>query len=108
MRAIIGIGASLGITITAEGIETDTDLAHVKAVGCDQGQGYLFSKACPQADLLGCFAARAAPGRERRSRLTARLAATSSRRSGRGVTGAAGDAVGKRQEHARDARRRRG
>ncbi len=57
VRAIAGIGASLGITITAEGIETDTDLAHVRAAGCDQGQGYFFSKACPQADLLGLFRA---------------------------------------------------
>jgi diguanylate cyclase (GGDEF)-like protein/PAS domain S-box-containing protein len=57
VRAIAGIGASLGITITAEGIETDADLAHVRAAGCDQGQGYLFSKACPQAELLGLFRA---------------------------------------------------
>jgi EAL domain-containing protein (putative c-di-GMP-specific phosphodiesterase class I) len=57
VRAIAGIGASLGITITAEGIETDADLAHVRAAGCDQGQGYFFSKACPQAELLGLFRA---------------------------------------------------
>ncbi len=55
VRAITGLGASLGITITAEGIETDADLAYLKAAGCDQGQGYLFSKARPQAELLELF-----------------------------------------------------
>jgi diguanylate cyclase (GGDEF)-like protein/PAS domain S-box-containing protein len=52
VRAIIGIGASLGITITAEGIETERDRATLAAEGCGEGQGYLFSGALCQADLL--------------------------------------------------------
>ena len=52
VRAIISLGASLGITITAEGVEDESDLACLKAEGCNEGQGYLFSKAKPQADVL--------------------------------------------------------
>jgi diguanylate cyclase (GGDEF)-like protein/PAS domain S-box-containing protein len=52
VRAIVSLGSSLGITITAEGIETESDLAYLKEEGCDEGQGYLFSRAKP-ADELG-------------------------------------------------------
>ena len=52
VRAIVGLGETLGKTITAEGIETGDELACLRAIGCEQGQGFLFSKARPQADLL--------------------------------------------------------
>ena len=52
VKAIISLGASLGITITAEGVETEGDLARLKEEGCDEAQGYLFSKAQPQAEIL--------------------------------------------------------
>jgi EAL domain-containing protein (putative c-di-GMP-specific phosphodiesterase class I) len=52
VRAIVSLGSSLGIKITAEGVETETDLAYLKAEGCTEGQGYLFSKAQPQRDIL--------------------------------------------------------
>ena len=52
VRAIVSLGSSLGITITAEGIEDESDLACLKAEGCNEGQGYLFAKAQPQADVL--------------------------------------------------------
>ena len=48
VRAIVSLGSSLGIKITAEGVETESDLAYLKAEGCTEGQGYLFSKAQPQ------------------------------------------------------------
>nr|WP_290225195.1 EAL domain-containing protein [Trichocoleus desertorum] len=41
---IINIAHSLGLTVVAEGIETAEQLAQLKALGCDFGQGYLFSK----------------------------------------------------------------
>ncbi len=47
VRAIVSLGSSLGITITAEGVENEADLACLRAEGCDQGQGYLFAKAMP-------------------------------------------------------------
>src|SRR5699024_144568 len=52
VKAVISLGASLGITITAEGVENQSDLSRLKAEGCDEGQGYLFSKAVPQAEVL--------------------------------------------------------
>jgi diguanylate cyclase (GGDEF)-like protein/PAS domain S-box-containing protein len=58
VRAIVSLGTSLGITITAEGVETETDLAHLRAEGCDEGQGYLFAKARPQSDILASQAKR--------------------------------------------------
>jgi predicted signal transduction protein with EAL and GGDEF domain len=52
VRAIVSLGASLGIQITAEGVETESDLAYLKKEGCTEGQGYLFSKAQPQREIL--------------------------------------------------------
>ncbi|MGP0088893.1 MAG: EAL domain-containing protein [Xanthobacteraceae bacterium] len=51
VRAIITLGTSLGITITAEGVESETDLAYMQAEGCNEGQGYLFSKARPSSEI---------------------------------------------------------
>jgi diguanylate cyclase (GGDEF)-like protein/PAS domain S-box-containing protein len=47
VRAVVGLGESFGITITAEGIETESDLKRLIEDGCNEGQGYLFSKAMP-------------------------------------------------------------
>jgi diguanylate cyclase (GGDEF)-like protein/PAS domain S-box-containing protein len=58
VRAIVGLGLTLGKTITAEGIETDTELACLRHIGCEQGQGYLFSKALPQDIMLEFLAKR--------------------------------------------------
>jgi diguanylate cyclase (GGDEF)-like protein/PAS domain S-box-containing protein len=59
VRAIVSLGTSLGITITAEGVETEEELACLKAEGCNEGQGFLFSKARPQADVLEMLARQA-------------------------------------------------
>ncbi len=42
MGAIVGLGRSLGMTITAEGVETSTQLAMIREKRCDEAQGYLF------------------------------------------------------------------
>jgi diguanylate cyclase (GGDEF)-like protein/PAS domain S-box-containing protein len=60
VRAILSLGSSLGITITAEGVETESELACLKSEGCDEGQGFLFSKARPQAEVLQMLMKRAA------------------------------------------------
>jgi diguanylate cyclase (GGDEF)-like protein/PAS domain S-box-containing protein len=52
VRAIVGLGQTLGKTITAEGIETAEELACLRSIGCEQGQGFLFSKARAQDALL--------------------------------------------------------
>jgi diguanylate cyclase (GGDEF)-like protein len=51
VRAIIGLANGLGLTTTAEGIETAVQLADLKADGCVEGQGYLFGKAVPAAKI---------------------------------------------------------
>ncbi|CAN7358630.1 EAL domain-containing protein [Phyllobacterium sp. LjRoot231] len=47
IRAVMGLGASMGMKITAEGVETREQLACLQKEGCDQVQGFLFSPAEP-------------------------------------------------------------
>jgi diguanylate cyclase (GGDEF)-like protein len=54
-QAIISLGKALGMTIVAEGVETAEQKTFLRDHGCDEMQGFLFSKAVPQeqlADLL--------------------------------------------------------
>jgi diguanylate cyclase (GGDEF)-like protein len=47
VRAIAALGASLGISTMADGIETASDLARIRSYGCDSVQGYLPGEAVP-------------------------------------------------------------
>jgi diguanylate cyclase (GGDEF)-like protein len=51
VRAVTGLGRSLGITTTAEGVETAEQLDLLRREGCTQAQGYLFSPPRPAADV---------------------------------------------------------
>ncbi|MGA8693061.1 MAG: EAL domain-containing protein [Xanthobacteraceae bacterium] len=51
IRAIMRLGSSLGMTTTAEGVETEEQLEILRAEGCMQVQGFLFSKAVPAAEI---------------------------------------------------------
>jgi diguanylate cyclase (GGDEF)-like protein/PAS domain S-box-containing protein len=53
IRSIVSLGKSLGVTITAEGVETEAELSCLRAEGCHEGQGFLFSKARPNAEIIG-------------------------------------------------------
>ena len=53
IRAVTGLASSLGMVTTAEGIETDDQLAQLRSAGCTQVQGYLFSKAIPASEIAG-------------------------------------------------------
>ena len=44
VRAVVGLSSSLGITTTAEGVETKEQLARLTTEGCNEAQGFLFSK----------------------------------------------------------------
>lgn len=47
VRTIIALARSLGLTVVAEGVETEAQLAYLRANHCDQVQGYLFSRPLP-------------------------------------------------------------
>ncbi len=51
VRAVCGLARSFGATTTAEGVETDDQLAQVRAEGCTDMQGYFFSKPLPAGDI---------------------------------------------------------
>jgi EAL domain-containing protein (putative c-di-GMP-specific phosphodiesterase class I) len=50
VRAIVDLGASLGILTTAEGIETDGQFQRLRAAGCDEVQGFLFGRPMPAGE----------------------------------------------------------
>jgi EAL domain-containing protein (putative c-di-GMP-specific phosphodiesterase class I) len=59
VRAIVSLGQALGLTTIAEGVETIAQRDLLSALGCDEGQGYLFGKPMPaeqfrRLDLHGC------------------------------------------------------
>ena len=51
VRAITGLGASLGISTTAEGVETLQQLEQLIVDGCTEVQGYFFSPPRPAAEV---------------------------------------------------------
>ena len=57
VRAVAGLGTSLGIATTAEGVETAEQLERVRAEGCTEVQGYLFSPPRPASELGDLIAA---------------------------------------------------
>jgi len=44
VRCIVSMAKGLRLEVIAEGIENEAQLAFLKSLGCDEGQGYLFSK----------------------------------------------------------------
>ena len=60
VRAVVGLGSSLGISTTAEGVETEEQLQRLRDEGCTEVQGYLFSKPIP-ADEVWLLLKRLAP-----------------------------------------------
>jgi diguanylate cyclase (GGDEF)-like protein/PAS domain S-box-containing protein len=43
-RAVVGMAHSLGMTVTAEGVETRAQAAFLRSIGCEKLQGFLFSR----------------------------------------------------------------
>ena len=52
VNAIVDLGHNLGMDVVAEGIETEPQLDFLRAVRCNGGQGFLFSRAVPAADAV--------------------------------------------------------
>jgi diguanylate cyclase (GGDEF)-like protein len=51
IRAVVNLSVSLGITTTAEGVETAAQLEQLHREGCDEVQGFLFSAPRPAAEI---------------------------------------------------------
>ncbi len=63
VQAVIQLGHVLGLAVTAEGVETDEQLAFLRRHGCDEGQGYYFSKPLGPAEFEHMLRARSALGK---------------------------------------------
>jgi EAL domain-containing protein (putative c-di-GMP-specific phosphodiesterase class I) len=57
-KAIVGLGATLGLKTVAEGVETEAVMTALADVGCDVAQGYLIGKPMPPAAFLDWLNAR--------------------------------------------------
>jgi diguanylate cyclase (GGDEF)-like protein len=55
VRAMIDMGHALGLSVVAEGVETEALAQRLAAMGCDEGQGWHFAKPMP-ADALCAWA----------------------------------------------------
>ena len=60
VRAVCGLARSFGASTTAEGVETESQLAQIRAEGCTEVQGYIFSRPLP-ADEIPALLARLLP-----------------------------------------------
>jgi diguanylate cyclase (GGDEF)-like protein/PAS domain S-box-containing protein len=56
VSAIIAMSKSLGLTVLAEGVETEEQLSMLRRMGCDAYQGYLSSKPVPAEEIKRMFA----------------------------------------------------
>jgi diguanylate cyclase (GGDEF)-like protein/excisionase family DNA binding protein len=79
VQAVIALAHGLGMGVVAEGIETAGQLARLRSLDCDRGQGYLYARPMPPTELEPMLVAGIAPkgeppappGRARRRRANA-------------------------------------
>jgi diguanylate cyclase (GGDEF)-like protein len=60
VKAIIGLGRNLGKSVTAEGVETELQVAFLSRHKCDEGQGYLLARPAPAPEAERAFTRHAA------------------------------------------------
>ena len=51
VQAVVGLGRILAIRVNAEGVETEAQLSLLRAIGCDEAQGYLFGRPGPPEEF---------------------------------------------------------
>jgi EAL domain-containing protein (putative c-di-GMP-specific phosphodiesterase class I) len=61
VSAILGLGRGLGMTVVAEGIETEAEAAELVALGCELGQGWLLGRPMPVEQARALVAAGTGP-----------------------------------------------
>jgi EAL domain-containing protein (putative c-di-GMP-specific phosphodiesterase class I) len=52
VEAILAMAQSLNLKVVAEGVETQEQSEFLRKLGCDQIQGYVFSKPIPSAEIV--------------------------------------------------------
>ena len=72
MRSIIVMAHNLGLEVIAEGVETVTQAAFLRAEKCEELQGYLYAKPLPAADFEAFICAPIATARSVTARRFAR------------------------------------
>jgi diguanylate cyclase (GGDEF)-like protein len=88
VRAVVSLAHGLGITVVAEGIETDEQARRLRDLGCDMGQGYAWAHPAPPVQVATFMARRL---EDARARLEA--APASAKVSGQGSPAAATEPV---------------
>jgi EAL domain-containing protein (putative c-di-GMP-specific phosphodiesterase class I) len=58
VRSTIDLGRNLGLAVVAEGVESEDALAQLRALGCDEAQGFLMSRPVPAEALTAWLADR--------------------------------------------------
>lgn len=58
VRTIVTLAHALGMDVIAEGVETAAQLAKLRAIGCEYGQGYFFAKPLPSDEATALMASR--------------------------------------------------
>ena len=58
--SVVQLARTLGLEVTAEGVETEEQLAFLRSIGCGAAQGYLISRPVPETEIAAIFAREAA------------------------------------------------
>ncbi len=59
VQCVIELAHRMGLRVTAEGVESDFQLATLQALGCDEVQGHIVGKPLPEAEVAAWLIARA-------------------------------------------------
>ncbi len=70
LESVVLMAHKLGLEVVAEGIERDSEADFLRALGCQSGQGFLYARPMPHAELVQWLARRASMGAAPRIKTT--------------------------------------